>query len=178
MNKNFKKKEEFKSDNKKMFDKMMTHRKKEVEECKSFYQTRTSLAMNIQNKLILEKKIKDVINNIKNNVEEVPDPKKKKGIIGSSGNDLDEAISLYQEALNVGLKSNYVDELFNILSAKKEEIYKNEISKPVVDPKSKLKEKEKDYKSIANKILAEINKFKWKISEDLMDELNKLVTAV
>ena len=81
------------------------------------------------------------INNIKNNVEEVPDPKKKKGVAGSGGNDLDEAISLYQEALNVGLKSNYVEELFNILSAKKEEIYKNEITKPVADPKSKLKGK-------------------------------------
>ena len=150
---------------------------KEAEECKSFYNTRTNLAMDIQNKLNLEKKIKDMINNLKNVTEEIPDPKKKKGLPGSTGGDLEEAIALYQEALNVGLKSNYVDEIFNILSAKKEEGYKNEISKPVVDPKNKMKEKEKDYKSIANKILAEINKYKWKISDDLMEQLNNLVTV-
>ena len=60
---------------------------------------------------------------------------------------------------------------------KKEEGYRNEISKPAVDPKSKVKEKEKDYKYIANKILAEIDKFKWKISADLMEELNRLVSS-
>ena len=158
---------------------MMNHRKKEVEECKPFYDTRTSLAMNIQNKLIVEKKVKDMISTIKNGgAVETQDPKKKKAGGAQSGSgELDDAIAVYQEAINVDLKSNYVDELFSIISMKKEEGYRNEISKPAVDPKSKVKEKEKDYKSIANKILAEIDKFKWKISIDLMEELNKLVSS-
>ena len=59
-----KKKEEFKINNKKMLDKMMFQRKKEVEECKSFYQTRTSLAMNIQNKIQVEKKCTNILNTL------------------------------------------------------------------------------------------------------------------
>lgn len=78
MNQENKKKEEFKINNKKMFDKMMNHRKKEVEECKSFYETRTSLAMNIQNKIAIENKCKAVFNALINSEHASGDDKNKK----------------------------------------------------------------------------------------------------
>ena len=175
MNQENKKKEEFKINNKKMFDKMMNHRKKEVEECKSFYETRTSLAMNIQNKIAIENKCKAVFNALINSEHASGDDKnKKKGAPGQEGTDLHEAISIYNEAVQVGLKSDIVEKLFNEISAKKEESYKNEINKPV-DPKSKGKEK--DLKSIATKILNEINSSNWKISKEFIEELNKLKSS-
>ena len=112
-----KKKEEFKINNKKMLDKMMTQRKKEVEECKSFYQTRTSLAMNIQNKIQLEKKCNNILNALLHSELNEDDLKKnkKKG----EGLELDEAINIYEEAVNIGLKSNVVEKLFDEISIKK-----------------------------------------------------------
>ena len=47
--------------------------------------------------------------------------------------------------------------------------YKNELSK-ANDPKNK----NKDLKGFANKILEEINKYKWKISSEFMEELNNI----
>ena len=169
MNQDTKIKEEFKKNNKKMFDKMMNHRRKEVEECKSFYETRTSLAMNIQNKIILEKKCKSALNALINSEHiAMDDPKnKKKG--AAPGNDLEEAINIYNEAEKVGLKSEIVEKLFDQISTKKEEIYKNEINKP-----PDAKNKNKDLKGVANKILNEINNSKWKISKEFIEELNKI----
>ena len=172
MNQDIKKKDEFKINNKKMFDKIMNHRKKEVEECKSFYQTRTSLALNIQNKIILEKKCKNVLNSLLNNEHIQDDPKNKKKGVNPVGNDLEEAISVYKEAVQMELKSDIVEKLFNEISAKKEENYKNEINKPP-DAKSK----NKDLKGIANKILNEINNSKWKISKEFIEELNKIKSS-
>ena len=173
MNQDSKKKEEFKINNKKMFDKMMNHRKKEVEECKSFYETRTSLAMNIQNKLAIEKKCKNILNSLINNELNVnEDPKNKKKLVAPVGTDLDEAISAYKEAVKVGLKSDIVEKLFNEISNKKEENYKNEINKP-----PDAKNKNKDLKGIATKILNEINNSKWKISKEFIEELNKLKSS-
>ena len=173
MNQDSKKKQEFKINNKKMFDKMMNHRRKEVEECKSFYETRTSLAMNIQNKIIVEKKCKNAINALINSEHAVvDDPKNKKKVGGVQGNELEEAISVYNEAEKIGLKSEIVEKLFEQISAKKEEIYKNEINKPP-DAKSK----NKDLKGVANKILSEINNSKWKISKEFIEELNKIKSA-
>ena len=173
MNQDSKKKQEFKINNKKMFDKMMNHRRKEVEECKSFYETRTSLAMNIQNKIIVEKKCKNAINTLINSEHAVvDDPKNKKKGGGVQGNELEEAISVYNEAEKIGLKSEIVEKLFEQISAKKEEIYKNEINKPP-DAKSK----NKDLKGVANKILSEINNSKWKISKEFIEELNKIKSA-
>ena len=173
LNQETKKKEEFKINNKKMFDKMMNHRRKEVEECKSFYETRTSLALNIQNKIILEKKCKNVLNSLLNNENNVvEDPKNKKKVGGSVSNDLDEAISTYNEAVKMGLKSDVVEKLFDEISNKKEEQYKNEINKP---PDAKTKNK--DLKGIATKILTEINNSKWKISKEFIEELNKLKSS-
>ena len=173
MNQDTKKKEEFKINNKKMFDKMMNHRKKEVEECKSFYETRTSLAMNIQNKLTIEKKCKSILNALINNEHNVnEDPKNKKKVGAPVGTDLDEAISAYKEAVKVGLKSDIVEQLFNEISNKKEENYKNEINKPP-DAKSK----NKDLKGIATKILNEINNSQWKISKEFIEELNKIKSS-
>jgi hypothetical protein len=173
MNQDSKKKQEFKINNKKMFDKMMNHRRKEVEECKSFYETRTSLAMNIQNKIIVEKKCKNAINALINSEHAVvDDPKNKKKVGGVQGNELEEAISVYNEAEKIGLKSEIVEKLFEQISAKKEEIYKNEINKPP-DAKSK----NKDLKGVASKILSEINNSKWKISKEFIEELNKIKSA-
>ena len=173
MNKDLKKREEFKINNKKMFDKMMNHRRKEVEECKSFYETRTSLAMNIQNKIIVEKKCKNILNALLNSEHAIQeDPKNKKKIGTPSGNDLEEAINIYKEALQMGLKSDIVEKLFNEISSKKEENYKNEINKP-----SDAKNKNKDLKGIANKILNEINNSKWKISKEFIEELNKIKSS-
>ena len=170
MNQESKKKEEFKINNKKMFDKMMNHRRKEVEECKSFYETRTSLALNIQNKIILEKKCNAVLNSLLNNeTNTIEDPKNKKKMGANVSNDLDEAISVYNEAVKMGLKSDVVEKLFNEISNKKEENYKNELNKPT-DAKSK----NKDLKGIATKILTEINNSKWKISKEFIEELNKI----
>ena len=174
MNQENKKKEEFKINNKKMFDKMMNHRKKEVEECKSFYETRTSLAMNIQNKIAIENKCKAALNSLINNEHVADDKNKKKGAAGQDGADLNEAISLYNEAVQVGLKSDIVEKLFNEISSKKEESYKNEINKPA-DPKAKGKEK--DLKSVATKILNEISSSKWKISKEFIEELNKIKSS-
>ena len=165
-----KKKEEFKINNKKMLDKMMFQRKKEVEECKSFYQTRTSLAMNIQNKIQVEKKCTNILNILSHSEANEEDLKKnkKKG----EGSDLDEAINIYEEAVNIGLKSNVVEKLFNEISIKKEEHYKNELNK-ANDPKNK----NKDLKGFANKLLEEINNSKWKISAEFIEELNKIKSA-
>ena len=162
-----KKKEEFKVNNKKMLDKMMNQRKKEVEECKSFYQTRTSLAMNIQNKIAVEKKCTNILNSLMHNEQNEEDQKNKKKKVGDSGADLEEAISIYEEAVQVGLKSNVVEKLFDEISLKKEEAYKNELNK-ANDPKNK----NKDLKGLATKILDEINKSKWKISSAFIEELN------
>ena len=162
-----KKKEEFKVNNKKMLDKMMNQRKKEVEECKSFYQTRTSLAMNIQNKIAVEKKCTNILNSLMHNEQNEEDLKNKKKKVGDSGADLEEAISIYEEAVQVGLKSNVVEKLFDEISLKKEEAYKNELNK-ANDPKNK----NKDLKGLATKILDEINKSKWKISSAFIEELN------
>ena len=85
-----KKKEEFKINNKKMLDKMMNQRKKEVEECKSFYQTRTSLAANIQNKIAVEKKCTAVLNSLLHSETNEEDQKNKKKKPGE-GTDLEEA---------------------------------------------------------------------------------------
>ena len=175
MNQDSKKKEEFKINNKKMFDKMMNHRKKEVEECKSFYETRTSLALNIQNKIIVEKKCKNVLNSLLNNEHVAEDPKNKKKVGSPGGNDLEEAINVYKEAVQMGLKSEVVEKLFNEISARKEENYKSEINKPV-DAKSKNKDN-KDLKGIATKILNEINNSKWKISKEFIEELNKIKSS-
>ena len=163
-----KKKEEFKINNKKMLDKMMNQRKKEVEECKSFYQTRTSLAANIQNKIAVEKKCTAVLNSLLHSETNEEDQKNKKKKPGE-GTDLEEAISVYEEALSVGLKSNVVEKLFNEISAKKEENYRNELSK-ANDPKNK----NKDLKGFATKLLDEINNSKWKISEAFKEELNNI----
>jgi hypothetical protein len=170
MNQDSKKKEEFKINNKKMFDKMMNHRKKEVEECKSFYETRTSLAMNIQNKLMIEKKCKTLLNSLlTNETNSNEDPKNKKKGGAPAGTDLDEAISAYNEAVQAGLKSDIVEKLFDEISIKKEENYKNEINKP-----ADAKGKNKDLKGIATKILSEINNSKWAISKEFIEELNKI----
>ena len=61
-----------------MLDKMMNQRKKEVEECKSFYQTRTSLAMNIQNKISVEKKCSHILESLLQNDHNEEDAKNKK----------------------------------------------------------------------------------------------------
>ena len=167
-----KKKEEFKVNNKKMLDKMMNQRKKEVEECKSFYQTRTSLAMNIQNKIAVEKKCTHALNNLLHNEQNEEEQKNKKKKVGDSGADLEEAISIYEEAIQIGLKSNVVEKLFNEISLKKEEAYKNELNK-ANDPKNK----NKDLKGLATKILDEINKSKWKISNAFIEELNNKKTS-
>ena len=169
MNLELKKREEFKINNKKMLDKMVNQRKKEVEECKSFYQTRTSLAMNIQNKIAIEKKCASALNSLLHSEQSEDEQKNKKKKPGESGLDLDEAISVYEEAVQIGLKSNVVEKLFEEISVKKEEGYKNELSK-ANDPKNK----NKDLKGLANKILEEINKHKWKISEIFIEELNNL----
>ena len=167
-----KKKEEFKVNNKKMLDKMMNQRKKEVEECKSFYQTRTSLAMNIQNKIAVEKKCTHALNNLLHNEQNEEEQKNKKKKVGDSGADLEEAISIYEEAIQIGLKSNVVEKLFNEISLKKEEAYRNELNK-ANDPKNK----NKDLKGLATKILDEINKSKWKISNAFIEELNNKKTS-
>ena len=60
-----------------------------------------------------------------------------------------------------------VEKLFNEISLKKEEAYKNELNK-ANDPKNK----NKDLKGLATKILDEINKSKWKISSAFIEELN------
>ena len=173
MNQDSKKKEEFKINNKKMFDKMMNHRKREVEECKSFYETRTSLAMNIQNKLMIEKKCKTLLNSLLNNEANAnEDPKNKKKGGAPAGTDLDEAIHAYNEAVQAGLKSDIVEKLFEQISIKKEENYKNEINKP-----ADAKGKNKDLKGIATKILNEINNSKWTISKEFIEELNKIKNA-
>ena len=164
-----KQREEFKINNKRMLDKMVNQRKKEVEECKSFYQTRTSLAMNIQNKIAVEKKCTNALNSLLHTEQNEEDLKNKKKKPGDLGLDLDEAISVYEEAVQIGLKSNVVEQLFNEISVKKEEGYKNEINK-TNDPKNK----NKDLKGLANKILEDINKFKWKISSQFIEELNNM----
>ena len=169
MNLETKKKEEFKINNKKMIDKMMNQRKKEVEECKSFYQTRTSLAMNIQNKIIIEKKCANILNSLLHNEQLDEDQKNKKKKPGESSSDLEEAVSAYNEAAQIGLKSDVIDKLFNEISVKKEEEYKNEINKP-----ADAKNKNRDLKTIAAKILEEINSSKWKISKGFIEELNKI----
>ena len=153
-----------------MLDKMMFQRKKEVEECKSFYQTRTSLAMNIQNKIAIEKKCTNILNSLLHTElsEEEQKNKKKKG----EGIELDEAIGIYDEAIQIGLKSDVVEKLFNEISVKKEEYYKNELNK-ANDPKNK----NKDLKGFANKLLEEINNSKWKISGEFIEELNKIKSA-
>ena len=87
-------------------------------------------------------------------------------------NDLEEAISTYNEAVKMGLKSDVVEKLFDEISNKKEEQYKNEINKP---PDAKAKSK--DLKGIATKILTEINNSKWKISKEFIEELNKLKSS-
>ena len=163
-----KKREEFKINNKKILDKMVDRRKKEVEECKSFYQTRTSLAMNIQNKIAVEKKCTSVLNSLMHNEQNEEDLKNKKKK-ADLGTDLDEAIAVYEEAVQIGLKSNVVEKLFEEISGKKEEGYKNELSKA-----NDQKNKNKDMKGFANKILEEINKYKWKISSEFMEELNNI----
>ena len=154
---------------------MMNHRKKEVKECKSFYETRTNLALNIQNKIIVEKKCKTALNSLLNNEHAIEDPKNKKKVASPVGNDLEEAINVYKEAVQMGLKSEVVEKLFNEISARKEEIYKSEINKPV-DAKSKNKDN-KDLKGIATKILNEINNSKWKISKEFIEELNKIKSS-
>ena len=169
MNLETKKKEEFKINNKKMIDKMMNQRKKEVEECKSFYQTRTSLAMNIQNKIIIEKKCANILNSLLHNEQLDEDQKNKKKKPGESSSDLEEAVSAYNEAAQIGLKSDVIDKLFNEISVKKEEEYKNEINKP-----ADAKNKNRDLKTVATKILEEINSSKWKISKGFIEELNKI----
>ena len=148
---------------------MMNQRKKEVEECKSFYQTRTSLAANIQNKIAVEKKCTAVLNSLLHSEQSEEDQKNKKKKPGEAGTDLEEAISVYEEAINVGLKSNVVEKLFNEISLKKEEYYKNELNK-ANDPKNK----NKDLKGFATKLLDEINNSKWKISEAFKEELNNI----
>ena len=167
-----KKREEFKIINKRMLDKMMNQRKKEVEESKSFYQTRTSLAVNIQNKIAVEKRCIYILNTLSNNEMNEEELKNKKKKPGENGFDLDEAINAYEEAVQVGLKSNVVEKLFNEISIKKEEIYKNELNK-ANDPKNK----NKDLKGFATKILDEINNSKWKISIEFIEELNKLKSS-
>ena len=149
---------------------MIFQRKKEVEECKSFYQTRTSLAMNIQNKIAIEKKCTNILNSLLHTElsEEEQKNKKKKG----EGIELDEAIGIYDEAIQIGLKSDVVEKLFNEISVKKEEYYKNELNK-ANDPKNK----NKDLKGFANKLLEEINNSKWKISGEFIEELNKIKSA-
>ena len=97
------------------------------------------------------------------------DQKNKKKKPGEAGTDLEEAISVYEEAINVGLKSNVVEKLFNEISLKKEEYYKNELNK-ANDPKNK----NKDLKGFATKLLDEINNSKWKISEAFKEELNNI----
>ena len=148
---------------------MMNHRKKEVEECKSFYETRTNLALNIQNKIIVEKKCNSILNSLLNNEHVAEDPKNKKKVGSPAGNDLDEAINVYKEAVQMGLKSEFVEKLFNEISTRKEENYKNELNKP-----ADAKNKNKDLKGIATKILTEINNSNWKISKEFIEELNKI----
>ena len=148
---------------------MMNQRKKEVEECKSFYQTRTSLAMNIQNKIIIEKKCANILNSLLHNEQLDEDQKNKKKKPGESSSDLEEAVSAYNEAAQIGLKSDVIDKLFNGISVKKEEEYKNEINKP-----ADAKNKNRDLKTVATKILEEINSSKWKISKGFIEELNKI----
>ena len=129
--------------------------------------------MNIQNKLAIEKKCKNILNSLINNELNVnEDPKNKKKLVAPVGTDLDEAISAYKEAVKVGLKSDIVEKLFNEISNKKEENYKNEINKP-----PDAKNKNKDLKGIATKILNEINNSKWKISKEFIEELNKLKSS-
>ena len=100
--------------------------------------------------------------------EEEQKNKKKKG----EGIELDEAIGIYDEAIQIGLKSDVVEKLFNEISVKKEEYYKNELNK-ANDPKNK----NKDLKGFANKLLEEINNSKWKISGEFIEELNKIKSA-
>ena len=76
------------------------------------------------------------------------------------------------EAVNIGLKSNVVEKLFDEISVKKEEAYKNELNK-LNDPKNK----NKDLKGFANKILDEIQNHKWKISKAFIEELNKMKSS-
>ena len=172
MNLETKKREEFKKNNRKMLDKMMNQRKKEVEECKSFYQTRTSLAMNIQNKISVEKKCSHILESLLQNDHNEEDTKNKKKKPGEGCPDLEEAIHVYNEAINIGLKSNVVEKLFDEISVKKEEAYKSELNK-LNDPKNK----NKDLKGFANKILDEIQNHKWKISKAFIEELNKMKSS-
>ena len=151
---------------------MMNHRKKEVEECKSFYETITNLALNIQNKIIVEKKCKTVLNSLLNTEHVTEDPKNKKIVASPAGNDLEEAINAYKEAVQIGLKSEVIEKLYNEISARKEENYKNELNKP-----ADVKSKNKDLKGIATKILTEINNFKWKISKEFIEKLNKIKSS-
>ena len=65
-----------------------------------------------------------------------------------------------------------VEKLFDEISLKKEEAYKNELNK-ANDPKNK----NKDLKGLATKILDEINKSKWKISNAFIEELNNKKTS-
>ena len=97
------------------------------------------------------------------------DHKNKKKKPGESGSDLEEAVNAYHDAAQICLKSDVIDKLFNEISVKKEEEYKNEINKS-----SDAKNKNKDFKTIATKILEEINSSKWKISKGLIEELNKI----
>ena len=97
------------------------------------------------------------------------DQKNKKKKPGESSSDLEEAVSAYNEAAQIGLKSDVIDKLFNEISVKKEEEYKNEINKP-----ADAKNKNRDLKTIAAKILEEINSSKWKISKGFIEELNKI----
>ena len=113
--------------------------------------------------------LNSLLNNESNVVE---DPKNKKKVVGAASNDLDEAISTYNEAVKMGLKSDIVEKLFDEISNKKEEQYKNELNKP---PDAKTKNK--DLKGIATKILSEINNSKWKIRKDFIEELNKLKSS-
>ena len=102
------------------------------------------------NKITIEKKCANILNSLLHNEQLDEDQKNKKKKPGESSSDLEEAVSAYNEAAQIGLKSDVIDKLFNEIYVKKEEEYKNEINKP-----ADAKNKNRDLKTVATKILEE-----------------------
>ena len=179
LNKSKKSQEEFNKDNKLLVEKIINHRKKEQQTKDSFLQTRSGLATNIFQKIQFEKKISDIITKLNENPPTFEKVEKKKGGAKKEENTAyDEAIAIYKEAIKSKEENECIKKLFDVLSELKEKEYTSELSREG-NEKSKKENKEanKELKANANKIKEELGKYKWKISEKLLEEINSILSS-
>jgi hypothetical protein len=131
-----------------------TNLKFRVEEEKGkngLFKEREDIKNVIQSKKDADKKLQDIIQNENN-----PSPQF----------DMNSIVQMYKDILSSSYKSELLERVFNLISRKKEEIFKNDLKK--------VQASVKDSKNVAIKHLEDVRINNWSISEDLMQKMKDL----